>query len=176
MLILLPLAKERMSPEAQFRLGQICLSEGQTSAAYGWFCLSALTDIQNGDGHGSASINAFICTNHSGNLAHMRYWSRSAKAVDLPQGLENRRNYVHVMVRSQRLLREVRDSCGGCGAEFEGKERKFCSGCRAYCYCSRDCQKMHWNRKENGHREDCKGLTELKQKMKEAKRMSMLEK
>lgn len=75
------------------------------------------------------------------------------------------------LVESRNMLRWVRDICGGCGAEFVGKERKFCRGCRTYCYCSRDCQKMHWNRKHDGHREDCKAATELKQKMKEAKKV-----
>ena len=53
---------------------------------------------------------------------------------------------------------------------FEGKDRKFCRSCKTFCYCSRECQKMHWNRKKDGHREDCKGAMELKQKLKKARR------
>ena len=79
------------------------------------------------------------------------------------------------LVDLHRGLRSLRDICGGCGAEFEGKERKFCRACRAYCYCSRECQKMHWNRKKGGHREDCKGASELKQKMKEKKKAEAIE-
>ena len=55
-------------------------------------------------------------------------------------------------------LREIRDSCGGCGATLEGDSRKYCGGCKAFCYCSRVCQKMHWNRADadGGHRTECK--------------------
>ena len=57
-------------------------------------------------------------------------------------------------IRSE--LREIRDSCGGCGTALEGDMRKYCRGCKAFCYCGRDCQKMHWNRADGGHRAECK--------------------
>ena len=50
-------------------------------------------------------------------------------------------------------LREMRNSCGGCGGALSGERRKYCRCCRTYCYCNEDCQKKHWN---NGHREECK--------------------
>ena len=85
--------------------------------------------------------------------------------------LEDKKKHICILINSRRDLRAARDTCGGCGTEFEGKERKFCRGCRSYCYCSRECQKIHWNRKNGGHREDCKAATELKRKMKEAKKV-----
>ena len=53
-------------------------------------------------------------------------------------------------------LREIRNTCGGCGAALEGDTRQYCRGCWAYCYCSRECQKLHWNRKKDSHRDECK--------------------
>ena len=58
------------------------------------------------------------------------------------------------MLRSK--LREISDSCGGCGAALEGDTRQYCRGCKAYCYCGRECQKLHWNRTDGGHRAECK--------------------
>ena len=58
------------------------------------------------------------------------------------------------LIRSK--LREISDSCGGCGAALEGDTRKYCRGCKAFCYCSRGCQKRHWNRTDGGHRAECK--------------------
>ena len=54
-------------------------------------------------------------------------------------------------------LREMRNSCGGCGATLEGETRKYCRCCRTSCYCNEDCQKQHW---ENRHREECKEVEE----------------
>ena len=33
--------------------------------------------------------------------------------------------------------------------------RKMCRRCRTYCYCSRECQELDWNRAIYGHREEC---------------------
>ena len=50
-------------------------------------------------------------------------------------------------------LREMRNSCGGCGGTLSGETRKYCRCCMTYCYCNEDCQKQHW---DGGHREECK--------------------
>ena len=132
--------------------------------------------ILNGTKHGldvtASSMCAFICAQEVGNVAQAAYWMKGIKISNID--IDHRREAIERLINFRQDYRALRDICGGCGIEFEGKERKFCRGCRTSCYCSRECQKMHWNRKNDGHREDCKGVTELKQKVKEAKRMSVL--
>ena len=62
-------------------------------------------------------------------------------------------------------LREAKEHCGWCGVSLPTKrDRKTCRQCRAVCYCSRSCQKYHWNcrRLETSHRNDCKDVAMLK--------------
>ena len=68
-------------------------------------------------------------------------------------------------------LRQNRNSCGGCGAALQGDMRKYCRGCKAHCYCSRECQKLHWNRKKDSHRDECKEAKEHWGKVMEAIRI-----
>lgn len=42
-------------------------------------------------------------------------------------------------------------TCAGCGSA-KG-DLKTCSRCKAFCYCSKECQKKHW---KEGHQKDCK--------------------
>mmetsp|Transcript_6325 Transcript_6325/g.17664 ORF Transcript_6325/g.17664 Transcript_6325/m.17664 type:complete len:315 (+) Transcript_6325:401-1345(+) len=120
-----------------------------------------------------AAFNAMLCCGDKQLClkAQEIFWAQLDKKVSASAKLEveDRVYRVKTLVCVCRELRLLRDTCGGCGAAFEGKDRKFCRGCRTYCYFSRECQKMHWNRKENGHRQDCKGATELKRKLKEAR-------
>ena len=67
-------------------------------------------------------------------------------------------------------LRKLRDQCGGCGATLEGAMRKKCGGCKTICYCSRECQKLHWNRPKDSHRDECKGVMELKERLKSSRK------
>ena len=80
------------------------------------------------------------------------YKTRSAFAIDPSEWSkhQDRRD------ECRKILREIRNSCGGCGATLQGETRKYCAGCQAHCYCSRDCQKRHWNRSQDGHKEECK--------------------
>ena len=63
-----------------------------------------------------------------------------------------------IKANGRNAIRELRACCGGCGASLEDDERrKICEGCRTHCYCSRDCQKRHWNRRDGkDHRRECK--------------------
>ena len=179
--ILFPLAEEGLS-EAQVLLGHVLLDceeglsyrevQNNCSSALPWFSSAAFALEGEKSALGNAEHGAMCCCQFLHKHAQAKFWARIVKKTLRHPRMNGEARIARVkkLVDIQRKLRAVRDVCGGCGAEFEGKERKFCRACRAYCYCSRECQKMHWNRKEGGHREDCKGTSELKQKMKEKKK------
>ena len=179
--ILLPLAEEGMS-NAQKALGDAIVydyegrspCEQQHCYSWGllWYSSAAFAAEGDNAAFGNAEHSATICCDALQKYAQAKFWGRIVKkTLRHPEMSDKvRATRVITLVNVQRELRALRETCGGCGAEFEGKERKFCRACRAYCYCSRECQKMHWNRKEGGHREDCKDASELKQKMKEKKK------
>jgi hypothetical protein len=53
----------------------------------------------------------------------------------------------------------VKQWCAGCGDDLATKsEAKRCNGCKIAKYCSRACQKLHWNDQEHGHKELCRGV------------------
>mmetsp|Transcript_3837 Transcript_3837/g.10854 ORF Transcript_3837/g.10854 Transcript_3837/m.10854 type:complete len:465 (+) Transcript_3837:403-1797(+) len=61
-------------------------------------------------------------------------------------------------------LLQIKENCGWCGVPLPVKRnRKTCRQCLAVCYCSRSCQKYHWNsRSERSHRNDCKDVAMFK--------------
>lgn len=114
--------------------------------------------------------DAMTCCVAVNNLPLSKFWL-SVVTKNLRSVLSGHRSgLLDLISLVRKSTRKTRDRCGGCGAELHGKMRKKCSGCTAFCYCNRDCQKLHWNRKKNGHREDCKEVMELKTKMKEARK------
>ena len=124
---------------------------------------------------GMSSYGAMTCCKMMNQWPQAKFWlSNSTKNLHKILAAQNTREKSKEILESihnMRLdLRKIRDRCGGCGAELHGKMRKKCSGCTAFCYCNRDCQKLHWNCKKDGHREDCKVVMELKTKMKEARK------
>ena len=167
--ILLPIA-ETGHGNAQGLLGEAFFNEDDYLTALKFFSLAA-TDPNTNLEPTRPAYGAMYCCDELKLFSQAKFWARATKESLSNPNLPDKARLAHVqlLVDLQRRLRKMRDTCGGCGAEFEGKERKFCRGCHAYCYCSRECQKMHWDRKEGGHREDCKGAMELNQKMKEKK-------
>ena len=156
---------------AHFHLGRAFRSESNIAMAYEHFVSSIYSAAKdNVDMLDCYSFDAMLCAEVLGLHAQRRFWAEKVRisSIDFISTDLQRRGIMELL-KSQRALRQMRDACGGCGADFEGKERKFCRGCRKFCYCSRECQKVYWNRKKHGHREDCLGLKDLKQKLKEAR-------
>ena len=94
------------------------------------------------------------------------------RAVSAPQGdfsPSDNDEYCETLerqiVKTNNVLREIRQSCTECGTSLDISNRKLCKQCKTYCYCSRKCQKRHWNRKEGGHRNECMEVLGLKEKM-----------
>ena len=170
--------------QARHQLAYALSREGDLRASYGWYCSTVLSaaaspreNIMGTLGESisaTSTYNAMICcgADRLSPTAQRIFWARLAQkeCVTVKLNADKRLERAQKIVETLQAARKLRDICGGCGAEFEGKERKFCRGCKAFCYCSRECQKMHWNRKKDGHREDCKGAMELKRKMKEARK------
>ena len=170
--ILFPLLVD--SSNARAVLASIHILEGDRALALPLFVSTALDTTSPADNRPIYAFGALQCCLELGKFVQAKAWGRIARKMGL--GLDSSRfQRVQLLVQLQRRLRSLRDTCGGCGVEFQGKARKFCRGCRAYCYCSRECQKMHWNRKKDDHREDCKGLVELKEKVREMKKGSSSE-
>ena len=156
-----------IASSAHFHLGRVFRSERNIAMAYDRFVSSILYSAVNVN---CRSFDAMLCAELLGLHAQRRFWAGKVKISSIDFiSTDHQRRGIMELLNTQRDLRQMRNSCGGCGVAFEGKERKFCRECRTYCYCSRECQKMHWNRKENCHREDCLGLKEVKQKLKEAR-------
>ena len=156
--------------DSQYSLGRSYHAIGNFTASRKWCLSSFLANDDNGEY--LPSIGVLVSCANLELLAQVKVWIGIVSAIPFPLSLTNdeRGNCVMNLVQAKRDLRKIRGFCGFCGSSFStGVERKLCSGCRALCYCSRDCQKMHWNRKKDGHREDCKGAVELKQKLKKGK-------
>ena len=173
--ILLAITKDPLSDPflydqsaAFYALGRAHYKDGNDDDAYEAFvssmtCAPAKETIAP---MGEVAHFAMLCAGKLGLLAQTRFWFGKVKLSEITDhGL--RRLAAGHYFRTGAMFRKLRDKCGGCGAEFEGRDRKYCRRCRTFCYCSRDCQKLHWNRKEDGHREDCLGMKETKEQLME---------
>jgi len=62
--------------------------------------------------------------------------------------------------------RSIKNRCENCITEFMGRkyevdDLKTCSRCKLMRYCSVQCQKKDWNKKEFGHKELCKEISSM---------------
>ena len=90
-----------------------------------------------------------------------RLWLRACSKLRIvDRSLESCPTLEKLLASAKTKLRDARDSCGGCGTDLQGDMRKYCGGCKAYCYCNGECQKKHWKRAKGGHREECLRMKE----------------
>ena len=157
--ILTPLAEAGHEP-FQNSLGRTYYIMNQEALGLKWATKSAL------QGGRHSAVLAMQCCRFSkpALVAQARFWlSEATKIEDLtPFELENMGH-----VRSD--LHEIRRSCTTCGVDLNSSTRKLCKGCKTYCYCSVECQKIHWDRSEDGHRSECKEVMALAKKIKDCK-------
>ena len=147
------------SATTQCNLGCLYDNAGDYSSALKWYS----TTFLNQDYGADAAYYAMDCCWKLQRLAEAKLWlSFGSRAGQ--KGIPD--DWTRNIPRVQQRLRNLRQSCKVCSAPLDRSNRKLCKECKAYCYCSRECQKVHWNRSEDGHREECKRVTELRETVK----------
>ena len=155
--ILIPLAETGKS-SAQNTLGAIIFNnEKNYLHSKQWFEAAAL------QGNKNAADNILLCCRELQNMPVANFWFNII--VSEPDMMPDEPHQQKNVEKMGRELRKVRDSCGGCGAVLTGDRREYCRQCKTFCYCSRECQKLHWNR-VGGHRCECLEVNALKGKIK----------
>ena len=142
--------------KTQYNLGCLYDNAGDVSSALEWFSKC----VMQGDNGADVAGGAMGCCLNLQRYAEAKLWlsfASSRARREIPDFLAGN------VPDFQQHLRDLRQSCTVCSAPLDRSNRKLCKGCKAYCYCSRDCQKVHWNRSEDGHREECKRVTELEE-------------
>lgn len=148
-------------PETQSRLGSIHINAGKFSEALSWFAQCGLQQDYCAKDRCYVSQGALDCCFKLNRLAEAKFWmclaSRLADGQELVQS--------NCVSGVQKQLRILRKTCKVCSAPLSTETRKLCKGCKTHCYCSTACQKEHWDRSEDGHREECKRVMKLKEKL-----------
>ena len=147
------------SAATQHNLGCLYYRAGDNSSALKWFSKCGMQ----GEYSVNAACCAMKCCRKLQRYAEAKLWLSIASSSWARHGIPD--TWAEIVPHLQQRLRTLRQSCKVCSAPLHRVNRKLCKGCTAYCYCSRDCQKVHWNRSEDGHREECKRVTELKEKL-----------
>ena len=147
--------------ETQVNLGCLYYNLQEYPSALKWFTAAFLHQDHD------AACDAMDCCWQLKRLAEAKFWMAVATRTNAKPGdVYDGDVFIDNIPNVQSSLQALRQSCTVCCAPLDRSNRKLCKGCKTYCYCCRDCQKVHWNRSEDGHREECKKVTELEEKMK----------
>ena len=175
--ILVPLANIGFSP-AQARLAvRVFEVENDPLAAYP-LLKSAVLGAEHPHHISEAAYWAMECSGDLERFAIVKlFFPMASKSLYTgSKSAEEKITRVNLMVATKKWLCTFRKECATCGTALDRSNRKLCKGCRNHCYCSRECQKMHWNRKKDGHRAECKEAQELKVQIRDAGLMEKLTK
>ena len=156
--VLLPLAESGTS-QAYESLGDAYYGSGAYNKALKWYVAGS----SQGENRAFAAYGAMACCWKLDRFAEAKFWLTFPGVTTCTDELED--VFVEILPHVQSSLRVLRQTCKVCGVSLDADTRKLCKGCKAYCYCSRDCQKVHWNRSEDGHRGGCKKVVEMKKEI-----------
>ena len=153
--ILLPLARSGLS-QAYLVLGAVYYMSEAYTESLKWY----IEDFSQ-EKNALAAYGLMSCCWKVDRFAEAKFWLTfsgvtTCKVDDI---------FVDGVPNVQSSLRALRQTCKACGVSLNADSRKLCKGCKAYCYCSRDCQKVHWNRSEDVHREECKRVMAMKKEI-----------
>ena len=113
-----------------------------------------------------AAYGLMSCCWKLGRFAEAKFWLTFPGVTNTSSSSDELDEvFVECLPNVQSSLRVLRQACKVCGVSLNADTRKLCKGCKAYCYCSRDCQKVHWNRSGDGHREECKKVMAMKKEI-----------
>ena len=174
--ILVPLANIGFSP-AQLRIAFWLYNQKNDSLAAYPLLKSA---VLGGEDRGQIVESAYwsmLCSNSLGRFAIAKLLlPMASKSLSITEKVEEKIRRINNLVAMKKELRSFRKECAMCGTSLDRSNRKLCKGCRNHCYCSRECQKVHWNHKNDGHRAECKEAQELKVQIRDAGVMEKLAK
>ena len=156
--VFMPLAKDGMTL-AKYGLGAAYFNAGQMHLALEWYAESFFSGNDYRVAYGARD-----CSWKLDRMAEAKFWMDAATKLEVNPDDRTPGMTPNIQAR----LRKLRKDCKWCGDPLDAKSRKLCKGCKTYCYCSIECQKLHWAASDDGHREECKRVMELKQMIKSA--------
>ena len=150
-----------------------------SASGHAFYLLANMLVLSDKRGIAACLERALICYVFEGNVEQFELGARTM-GIYSSRGDAPRLKFVYTLLRktgnfdiddgyfsaARKTLVDCRRLCAECGVNLSTATRKMCSNCKAVCYCSRSCQKMHWNRTKcsdtSAHRNDCLEVSRLR--------------